>query len=1517
MVALVVVVLVLTNTPWGNEQVRRILVSQTNGRLTGRLDVARLRGNLLSGATLTDVRIVDSARQPLFSARRVQVRYGIWAALHRRVVLESVVLDTPFIMMDKRPGARWNFQTLVRPSNTPQDTSTRGASPEIGDVVIHHGQFVYRRPWRPDSTLPADKRDAAIAAALGSSARNRTERVPGGFQRIVEYHDIDAHVPEFHLAHGGQPTFARIAALSMIAEPYRPPPIEVRSLTATLYFSKDSLWWRGARMALPASQVTGDGRIGLNGSGFVLRLDAGPVAFADMRWLNPRFPADGGGRLQYTMRVHGDTAEYAVAGADLRYREATVAGSVSLARVHPAIGVSTVLVRSADVVVARLTTATLRELAPSLKLYRRGTIDGRAVVSGTPDALHLDADLQFDDARSGRSRLVARGGLGIGNGLRARDLNVDLRPLRLATLAGTPAHVPLGGVVSGSATINGASLQGWHVRGDLTHVDGASHSRVAGDVEYRTVGKRVLADARLEPLSLATVGHLFPSAGLRGSVTGRVHAEGTTRDLRVSGALHSANGGTLDLRGVARLAGVRTRYDVAAALDALDVSSLSRRAPRTSLSGTLTARGGGISLASADVALTANLRRSSYDTLFVDRLLARLTASDGLLRVDTLVVDAAGAEAHVAGTLGLVAGRSGDMRVAVAIDSLGALRRWLGTSDSSRVVPAAGRQGARLAAARADSARRAEAVRIERLALGLPPGVPLVVDTLPSLRRDSLSGSVRADATLHGNVKHLGIDAHVAARDVVIRGNAARSVSAALSSTNVRDAGVPLTFRADVQSMQAGGYELERARAAGRWQQRTLSADVTVRQDSLVDYAASGSVERPSAGVQQIRLDSLVARFDTLLWQSTRPARVTLDHGAVALDSIELRSNRGGRLFADGVIGRTGTIRLDAAAEDVQVATVLRALQRDAGATGRLSAIARLRGSRAAPEIVGQLDLRDARLRGMRAPDANAGLRYASRMLDVDVTMRDSAGRRVLSGNASLPVDLALERTSTSRRLRGPIAADVILDTFDLAALPIASRSVSDVRGHLVGNAHARGTWERPHFSGNVALGDGGALIVGTGMHVTDAAAGLRLIGDTLRLDSLVARAKGSLRASGMMTFGANSHPVVRMTAQGSDLRVFDATRGLVDADGEINAEGPLSAVHVTGRAEMRDGFLALKQFRKDLLRVKAPGELSFFTVYDTTTPGVVSLQRAAALTRPPAFGMIADLSLVVDRGNYYRNRPDANTEFYTGDGEELRAHIDTRSDDAWAVGFVRIGEGIAIFRARDFEPARGSLTFSSYTGGPGYIEQVGEHLIWEPGRGMLPLQLLTGGTSQAPALGLEAGTLFPIRGRELNGYLTVGRDHSSLLQQSGSSLSGSPSWSGQLSGETGALARRQQAATALGVVLHDIGTGATKEFGLDAFSVSPSDVPTELVFGKTGGVRGAVIEGGRYLTLDRYVGGQVRLTTAIPGARLAQRVGDAYRLDVVVEPRFLFRAPEDLGITHPTVRTGVFGTFLTRWWDW
>jgi len=1509
------IVFVLATTPWGNERVRRVVVSQANKRITGELSIYRLRGNLLSGGTLTNVQLLDSLKHPVFAARGVNVHYGLMAALAGRVVIESLELDTAVIVLDKRPGARWNFQSLMRPSTTPKDTTRKSAPPELSNITIRHGRFIYRRPWTPDSTLSAAARDSAVAKALALDARKRTIRVPGGYQRTLDYRNIDARLPVITLAHDGKPTAVQIGALSMIAEPYRPPSIDVRSLVGTLYASKDSLWWRGAHMVMPGSNVTGDGTIGFHRSGFRLDLTGSPVALADLRWLDPKLTAAGGGTLRYRMQFKGDTAAFAVDNVNLKYDDASLVGNASIARVTTGKH-SELVIRGADLTMTHLRTAVIHELAPSVKLTRTGTLDGHLVVSGKPSAMLVDADLRFDDAAAGRSHVIARGGLGLAGGVRARDLKVQLLPLQMATLSGAGLRIPVGGVLSGGATVSGTKAEGWNVTGDITHVERDGRSRVIGTGRYQANGKRLVADATLSSLSLVTVGKFAPSAQLRGSVTGKVHAVGTIRDLRVSGALHSRDGGSIDGRGMVVIAGARTRYDVNVALDALNASAFSRKAPSTRLTGTLEARGVGTSPASANAVFSANLVHSRYDTFTVERVLARGLVANGLLRLDTLSALERGIQALAHGTLGLVSTRRGALQFSLRVDSLQSLRSYVGTTDSALVSVASGRQGARLAAARADSARRADALRIEQLALGLPTGVSLALDTLAAIRRDSLAGSLVASGVLTGNVKEMGIDATVRGSGLVVRGNAVRKFDGQVASANIRDRATPLTFRLDADSVQAGGLGFQQAHAAGRWQNKRIYSDLRIRQDSLVSYAALGSYGKSSDGAQDVRLDSLRIRFDMLVWRLAHPGAVRFGGGNITVDSIDLRSSAAGRLFANGVVPRDGGARLDVVAEEVRVSTVLRALQRDMDADGRIGVTVHLTGARATPTIAGRATLRSADYRGNRVPDADVDLDYALQRLALNATAHDSTGRRVLAATASLPLDLSLAGVTGSRKLAGALIADVRIDTLALAALPLDSRSFENIRGLLIADAHVRGTWTKPLYTGNAGLRNGAALVASTGMRVDSALADVRLTGDSLFLDSLVAHARGALRASGSVSLTDAAHPVVNLSASGQNVRVMDVARGLLDVNADVVATGPLDALRVTGHGEMLGGFLALKQFRKDLLRVKSPGELSFFAVFDTSAPTGNAARVARELAKHRRVAIIADLSLVVDRGNYFRNRPDANTEFFTGDGEMVRAHIDQRSSDQWAVGFVRIGDGVAFFRTLAFVPARGALTFGPHTDAVGIVQQVGQRQVWEPGRGIFPVQFLTGGTSKAPAVGLESGTLFPIRGRELNSYLTLGRQSTSLLQQSGSSLSGSEAWSGQLTGASGALAHRQQGATALGVVLHDVGTGATKEYGLDAFSVSPADVPTELVFGKTGGVRGALIEAGRYVTTDRYVAGQLRFTSGIPGIRMAQKFGTIYRLDIGIEPRFLFRAPEELGITHPTVRSGAFGAFLTRLWD-
>ncbi|MEP6620779.1 MAG: translocation/assembly module TamB domain-containing protein [bacterium] len=1510
------VVLVLATTPWGNERVRRLLVSQANDRLTGTVSIASMQGNLFADAVLTDVNVLDSAKQPVFAARRVQVRYALWPALHGQVVLRSLTLDSTTIVMDKRSGADWNFQTLVRPTGAIKDTSRHMATPVLENITVRHGRFLYRRPWVPDSTVSQAARDSQIAAALSPSARRRTEAVAGGYQRVLDYHDLDATLTSVVIAHNGQPTAVAIASLSMLAEPYRPPAIDVRSLVGVLLVSKDSLWWRGAHMRLPASDVSGDGTIGFHRSGLRLDLTGAPIALADLRWLNPKLPTEGGGGLRYAMHFHGDTADFDVTGANVHYRTATLVGHGGLSRISPPKEKSAMVIRGTDLTIAGLTTSIIHELAPNVVISRSGVIDGHIALSGAPHALELDADVRFADATAGVSHILARGGMGMENGVSAHDLAITLRPLRAITLAAAGVHLPLAGEFTGIATINGTLREGGSVRGDLTLTDHGNRSHIKGTGSYQVNSKRIAATATLDSLSLASAGRFVPAAQLHGAVAGDVHVEGTTRDIRFRSALRSLEGGGLDAHGSVSLRGAASRYDIVAVLDSLSARAFTPKAPIARMSGRASVRGTGFAPATINAVADIDLARSSYDTFFVDGLSAHGSAADGVVRVDTLMLHASGVQLTAKGSLGLIPERAGTLAFSAQADSLSTLGNVLGTSDTGSVHAPALKQRTLLLAARADSGRRADSARIERLALGLPQGVALMMDSLPSLRRDSLAGRVAAHGSLTGNTSALAMEATVTGDGIVARGSSVRHLNAAISSRNVRDSVPSIAFRARADTIETNGLAFERAQTDGSWRRSNLDIGLSIQQDARVSYLLSGGYGRTAADGYDVRIARLRAAFDTLVWETVRPARVRIDHEVFAIDSLLLRNSGGGRLFANGVVSSSGAANLDVAAEGVRISTVLRAMQRDSTGEGVVDVHAHIDGTRADPGITGNAALHGAVYQGTRAPDAAVGLRYRDTRLSLDATARDSNGRRVLVGTAVLPLNLSFDSVSGSRLVAGPLSADVVLDSLKLAALPLASRGLEDIGGALTADAHVSGSWSTPRYTGSAAVRDGALTLNATNMRMQGVVADVRVSGDTVRLDSLVARAGGSLRAWGTVDMHDPARPFVNLSATGENLRVMDQHRGLVDADADIFAIGPLDALRVTGRGEMRDGFLALKQFRKDLLRVKAPGDLSFLAVFDTSAPPNEATRLRLARAEKKRVAIIADLAMTVDRGNYYRNRPDANTEFYTDRGEELRVHLDQRTDDQWVVGFVRIGEGVAFFRTRPFTPAHGALTFEPHTDAPGIVQQVGERLIWEPGRGWFPLQLFTGGTSKGPSVGLESGTLFPLRGRELNGYLTLGRSSTTLLQQTGSSLSGSASWSGQLSGESGALAHRQQGATALGVMLHDIGTGATKAFDLDALSVSPSDVPTELVFGKTGGVRGALVEAGTYLTTDRYVAGEFHLTSGIPGFRIAQRFGTTYRLDFGVEPRFLFRAPEELGITHPTIRTGVLGMFLTRFWD-
>ena len=251
--------------------------------------------------------------------------------------------------------------------------------------------------------------------------------------------------------------------------------------------------------------------------------------------------------------------------------------------------------------VANLDTRLVQRIFPTFKPPRHGIVNGHAKLAGGQHALDVDGDITFDERRSGRSRVVALGRVGFGPGVfNATNLRLTLRPLQVDLAKEFAPTLPIGGTLTGTATLNGSTTSRMVARGDITHVDRGAVSQVTGTGAFR-MGRGITfantwmdVDARLHPLSLVTVGRFAPTMGLRGSATGPIRLTGTMRDLAVRSDLAFPDGGTASITGKLDLASVQKGYDVTLKTELFNANTIIAKAPRTSVTGTATAVGRGI-----------------------------------------------------------------------------------------------------------------------------------------------------------------------------------------------------------------------------------------------------------------------------------------------------------------------------------------------------------------------------------------------------------------------------------------------------------------------------------------------------------------------------------------------------------------------------------------------------------------------------------------------------------------------------------------------------------------------------------------------------------------------------------------------------------------------------------------------------------------------------------------------------------------------------------------------------------
>jgi translocation and assembly module TamB len=1266
---------------------------------------------------------------------------------------------------------------------------------------------------------------------------------------------------------------------------------------------------------MPGSKAAGEGRYVFDNADFDLLLRGQPISLADVRWIMPQIPARGEGTLDFRLQWRGDTSTYIAQNTDLSVDSAHVRGKLAVSMLGDSLWF-----HDTNLGFSSVDTHLIEQLAPKVKSPRHGTLSGNVKLDGPPGLMRVDGDVAFDDAQYGRSRVVAVGALGTtGRGIRFDDLDVTLDPVQIGMARSFAPTLPVAGTLRGTARVNGATDREVLVRADLTHNDASLRSRVAGNATVRLGGPRpwMDVDARLLPLSLAEVGKFAPAIGLQGAAAGPVRATGDVGNLRFDARLALAGGGQLDARGTVDLASTDKAYDLSANMRVFNAKSIVAKAPATSLTATAFARGRGFQPATMNVTFGTDIATSTIDTVAIDSARVRASASNGMIHVDTAAISGPHTLLALGGTFGLAPGKTGTITYVANVDSLAALNRFFPAADTGVVVPRPRGYAAVLSKARADSIKAAQATEIERLATGAgPPRLgPMPAPPQP-IRIDSTAGRLHAAGKVQGNIQDFDVRGRAGAESIVFRGNTLRRGRFEYAWLGARTPRSSIAVGASLDSAQAGGFAMDSLELRSSYHASAGDVALVLYQQTGEEYSAGGNFVLHT-GHNEVHLRDLALRFDSTRWVASHPSAIRWGTEGVFVDHVELKNGKDGRVFVNGNVPPEGVGGLDIVIQNFQAADLAALAQTDVNFRGLVTTTARIEGTTRAPRIRAALGLADAIYGGVRVPDIRATANYAAPALTLHVEAADN-GRRVAVAEGRVALNLGSGAPGPMLP-DAPVAVDVQSEGLPLDLVSRFTDMVDNVGGRTFGVVRVRGTTRHPSAAGALALQNGSMRLTTTGMSLTNIQGSIRLLADTVIIDSIAARAGGRVFASGGVGIRSLSKPSFDLKLTAENARVLDNDQGTIRADATLAVKGPFDRTTVTGHVGVKNGVIVVPE--SDHKQVISARDPALYAVVDTS--GTDDTNAGLVQQSPLMANLRMDVTLDVARDTWVRTSA-ANVEIYTPPDRALQIHVDQRRQAIVLDGEVATDRGEYSFLSKRFQIRRGSAMFVGTRKPDPTLQFTGEYEVRLAASQAINIQVQIGGTLSAPRIALSSDAQPPLSQSDLLSYLAFGRTSSSLLQFEGSSLSGGGGGGSNLAGAGAQLVTQQLAAVALGVFVQQFQEQAAQSLGAAYVNVTPADLYTELAqSGQIAGFfKGTEIEVGKYTDPNTFVAVQARLSTfasnpndrAVPGIRVQRRMGKGFAIDASFTPRYVLQAPT-LETNVVPKSTGVFGAFLSREW--
>jgi TamB, inner membrane protein subunit of TAM complex len=1449
----------LSRTDWGRERVRGFALGWLDDKIAGDVRIGRLGGGgLLSGVVIHDFAIVDSLGRTFVQADSAEVSYAWRTLLGGDIVLDEATLYHPVVNLEMLPGdTLWNFERLF-PDTTPGTSTPSRNLIMFDEVRIVDGEVAIRRPWEPDDPPTVE-----------DTARILLEDVESGRVTVMRFEIDDALFDRFiwesPLEEGKMLEVDRLRGSGYVWRE----PIVIEDLQGTLTWVDSIVSFEVPRVELPATRAAAVGQvvIGEDENRYDVRIDGQQLAFEDLQWLYPELPAEGAGSL--ILRIQSQQPKgilFLAERARITMPGTQLAGTLGI------VAGDTLYFTTVDLQASPLDLDLLERLLPG-GLPVEGLLIGTVEISGPLSSLQTRGDVRLEQPGSDAPNAVRWAGTIDVRGERARGLRADFEGFDLAVLQDIRPSSALHGRVTGTIEATGDLARGIDLVASLEHSEGAvAPTRVVGGGTVRVADGRPEFDVDITSgaFSLESLGAWAPAlADLRGEAEGPIQVTGSPDDVRVAAQLRTAAGG-LTFDGRVDRRGPVPRFSGQGTATAFQLRALSDSLPDARMTGHLAFDVAGRGIEDMTGSVRIDIDTADVAGVGIERARFAGTLADGIVAVDTLTAASAGVRLSANGDFGIVAGRSGTLRVDAAADRLETLE-------------------------------------------------PLLFEEVADPLQPRVGGRLTASATLAGGVSAFDLSASALLEDW--HWNDESGARAALDVTGVALAtdAARLGARLAADSLRVLDRTVDSARIAADYAggSATVTAIAHHAGAALVRVAGAG---RRAADGTYVELADLALGSGDSAWvlrdtASVRFGTVGADVEGFALGRVDGTGlvTAGGRLawVRDAALRTPASLRpVDFRAELRQVPfhEFLRLLNSDADGHGLVDGTITVAGSARAPKLHADVSVADLTWDAVGVERLTAGFAYDSSL----ITARFEAfqqDRRVLFGEGHIPADLRFAPAG-QRRLAETLQFGLQADSMPAALVFGFLDGFYDVRGVIDGAIEATGTTREPALDGALLL-RGGATWAATGVRYDDIIGTVQFIGDRIARVDVRAVAQdpredeptGSAWLTGRLDLERFSDPGFDLTLQAR--RMLAARRRDMDltATGDVHITGSYTGPRISGSIRVDGGTLYLDELYRQYLIVGLD-DPSLIQAVDTS---LVADQRLLPAPESPFLRnlVVTDATIVVGPGSWLRSR-EMNVEV----AGELTVSLDRTNDDITLSGTLTAVRGTYRLDypgfARIFEVREGTVEFPGTPGVDPNLDITASYTVRTQDSGALDVLAVLSGTLQNPRIRLTSEGDLPISESDLASYLFFGAPTYEL--NVASNLRGD---------DEGGLAESTFSTFGFGYVASTLQTLAQSLGVVDYVGLTAAETGRGAEANGIGGLLAATqIELGRYIGPELFVAYTQRLNapTYNPGVRLEWRLDPQYTTEFFWEDRFA-RVPS-FGL-EAAQQKKVVGFFLFREWGY